>query len=83
MVIKEKAYLQVFNLSEIIKYGKKKQNIIHSQEQPEFKEEFIISTKVLITEKIYIINDGLHTTMMLYNEYYFTSLKFRICLTKL
>ena len=69
MTIKEKDYLQIFELSEIIKEGKLKQKILHSQEQPEFKEEFIITTKEPITEKIYIVDDESYATMMLSSEY--------------
>jgi len=69
MSIKEKDYLQVFELSEVIQDGKRKQKIIHSQEQPEFKEEFIITTKKPMTEKIYIIDDGSYSTMLLASEY--------------
>ena len=69
MSIKEKDYLQVFELSEVIQDGCRKQKIIHSQEQPNFKEEFIITTKETKTEKIYIIDDGSYSTMILASEY--------------
>jgi hypothetical protein len=69
MAIKEKDYLQIFELSEVIQNGKRKQRIIHFQEQPDFREEFIITTKETITEKIYIIDDGSYSTMMLASEY--------------
>lgn len=69
MDITEKDYLQIFELSEVIQNGKPKQKIIHFQEQPEFKEEFIITTKETITERIYIIDDGSYTTLMLASEY--------------
>jgi hypothetical protein len=69
MAIKEKDYLQVFELSEVIQYGKIKQKIIHFQEQPKFKKKFVITTKETITEKIYIINDGKNSTMLLASEY--------------
>lgn len=62
-------YLQVFELSEIIKDEKRKQKIVHFQEQPEFKEEFIITTKKTICEKIYIIDNGIYSTMLLASEY--------------
>ena len=68
MDIKEKDYLQVFELSEVILNGKSKQKIIHFQEQPEFKQTFIITTKESITTKIYIIDDGNYSTMLLSSE---------------
>ena len=69
MSIKEKDYLQVFELSADIQMGKQKQKIIHFQEQPKFKEEFIITTISTITEKIYIIDDGSYSTTTLASEY--------------
>jgi hypothetical protein len=69
MTINEKDYLQVFELNEVIEDGKRKQKIVHFQEQPEFKEEFIITTKKIITGKIYIIDDGGYSTMMFASEY--------------
>ena len=69
MAIKEKDYLQVFELNEVIQNGKRKQRILHFQEQPEFKHEFIITTRKTLTEKIYIIDDGSYSTMMLASEY--------------
>jgi len=69
MTIEEKDYLQVFELSEVIQDGRMKQKIIHFQEHPEFKEEFIITTKKPMNEKIYIIDDGSYSTMLLASEY--------------
>ncbi|MCB2313630.1 DUF960 domain-containing protein [Clostridium tagluense] len=69
MSIKEKDYLQVFELSEVIQDGEKKQKINQHQEEPEFEEEFTIRTKKATTEKIYVIDDESHSTMMLASEY--------------
>lgn len=69
MQIKNKDYLQIFELSEVIQDGIKKQKIVHFQEQPEFKDEYIITTQEIINEKVYIIADGKYATMMLDSEY--------------
>lgn len=68
MAIK-KDYLQIFELSEVIQDGEKKQKINHHQEEPEFEEEFIIRTKKTTTEMIYVIDDESYCTMMLASEY--------------
>lgn len=69
MAIKEKNYLQLFQLGEVVQDGRRKQKIIHYQEQPDFKEKFIITTKEPIAEKIYIIDDGSYSTMTLSSKY--------------
>ena len=61
----ERDYLQVFELSE--KDGK--QRVVHRSEQPEHKAEYLLASEVPITEKIYIIDDGTHCTMLLASEY--------------
>lgn len=61
----ERDYLQVFDLSE--KDGK--QCVVHRSEQPEYRAEYLITSEVPITEKIYIIDDGEHSTMLLAEEY--------------
>ena len=60
-----KDYLQVFNLSVIDSL----QRIIHSTEEPEYKKEYLISSDKPITEKVYVIDDGDHSTMLLAEEY--------------
>lgn len=65
----EKDYLQVFELSET-KTGL--QRIIHSQEQPEFITEYVITEELspkAVTAKIFVIDDGDHSTMLLAEEY--------------
>ena len=61
----DKDYLQVFYLSE----EKGRQRIKHSQEVPEYSKEYIFNTGMPITEKIYVIDDTTHSTMLLANEY--------------
>ena len=59
-------YLQVFNLSE--KDGKQK--IEHIQEEPEYKREYQFATDTpIFIGKIYAIDDGDHSTMLLAEEY--------------
>ena len=60
-----KDYLQVFNLSVVGSL----QRITHTSEEPEYKKEYLISSDNPITEKIYVIDDGDHCTMLLAEEY--------------
>lgn len=60
-------YLQVFRL-----YNQGgKQKIIHSQEQPEYRNEIIVTFLCHPVEntRIFVIDDGRHSTMMLAEEY--------------
>ena len=61
-----KDYLQVFRLS--VSNGL--QVIHHSTEQPEFEMTYVLATvDTHITEKVYVIDDGDHCTMLLAEEY--------------
>lgn len=60
-----KDYLQVFRLSVF----EEKQNIVHKQEVPEYQKEYLISCENPITEKIFVIDDEVHSTMLLASEY--------------
>ena len=61
-----KDYLQVFRLS--VENGL--QVIHHSSEQPEFEMTYILATvDTHINEKVYVIDDGEHCTMILAEEY--------------
>ena len=61
-----KDYLQVFHLS--VKNGL--QVIRHSSECPKFDMTYILTTlERTVTEKIYVIDDGEHCTMLLAEEY--------------
>ncbi len=60
-----KDYLQVFNLSSV----KGLQHISHTSEEPEYKMEYLIPSEKPITEKVYVIDDGDHSTMLLAEEY--------------
>ena len=65
MEVAEKDYLQVFLLSN----EDGKQRIIHEQEQPEYRKEYLFPSENPITAKIFVIDDETHTTMLLAEEY--------------
>lgn len=60
-----KDYFQVFKLT--IQDGK--QHISHESEQPEYHKEYDIDTANPITEKVYVVDDDTHCTMLLAEEY--------------
>ena len=60
-----KDYLQVFEL----KSSGSMQSITHTSEEPEYHMEYLIPSEAPITEKLYIIDDGDHSTMLLASEY--------------
>lgn len=58
-----KDYLQVFKLS----IAEGKQKIEHSQEEPFYKREHLLQTDTpLFIGKIFVIDDGTHSTMLLH-----------------
>ncbi|MCR4889103.1 MAG: DUF960 domain-containing protein [Ruminococcus sp.] len=61
----EKDYLQVFELKE----EGPMQSISHSSEEPEYHMVYLIPSDAPITAKVYIIDDGDHSTMLLAEEY--------------
>ena len=46
-----------------------KQKIIHKQEQPEYSVELLVEVSEAVSEKVYVIDDGEHSTMLLAEEY--------------
>lgn len=61
-----KDYLQIFELT---KNGNM-QHILHKSEQPEYKMTYIIPmVEKTVNDKIYVIDDGEHCTMLLAEEY--------------
>ena len=61
-----KDYLQVFKFAE--ENGKLK--IVHSQEEPEYKREYLIKADApFFVGKIFVIDDETHVTMLLAEEY--------------
>ena len=69
MEVSEKDYLQIFELKSEIKNGQSMQRIIHKQEQPPYENELVFAAKKTVSQKIYIIDDQTHTTMLLASEY--------------
>ena len=60
-----KDYLQVFELRPSGSF----QSITHTSEEPEYRMEYLIPSDAPIAEKLYIIDDGDHSTMLLASEY--------------
>lgn len=62
----EKDYFQVFELSILDGI----QRIHHFSEQPEYSMEYFLPTIIhTVTAKVYVIDDGDHSTMLLAEEY--------------
>ena len=61
----ERDYLQIFDLEQVGTL----QSITHKSEQPEHQKVYLFPWDSPITEKIYIIDDGDHSTMLLSSEY--------------
>jgi len=61
-----KDYLQVFEFEE--EMGKQK--VIHSQEEPEYRREYmLLASAPFFIGKIFVIDDETHSTMLLAEEY--------------
>ena len=59
-------YLQVFKCS----MYDSKQKIVHIQEEPEYTREYLLNTDApIFIGKIYVIDDEIHSTMLLAEEY--------------
>ncbi len=63
--VPEPDYLQIFRLESVDTM----QKIIHEQEQPLFKREYLIPTSRPITAKISVIDSDTYSTMLLASEY--------------
>ena len=65
--IESKDYFQVFELSEYDGM----QKIVHSQEMPEYKMEYLIKLQgaPIFVGKVYVIDDKTHSTMLKAEEY--------------
>ena len=60
-----KDYLQVFELSP----SGSMQAVTHKSEEPEYQQVYMIPSNAPIAEKVYVIDDGSHSTMLLASEY--------------
>ena len=69
MKVKKKDYLQVFRFSLGIENGEEFQYVEHSQEQPEYNKKFKLNAVNAVCEKVYVIDDQTHSTMLLAEEY--------------
>ena len=69
MPVKEKDYLQVFKLEPKEIGDIKMQHVKHSQEMPDYVNEFDVFAVNPVTAKIYVIDDQTHSTMILAEEY--------------
>ena len=58
-------YLQVFSLSPDING----QRIIHTQENPDYKKEYVFNLDTAVIGKVFVIDDGTHSTMLMNYEY--------------
>ena len=65
MEVVEKDYLQVFKLSA----EENRQKITHTQEEPPYQRENCVPWDEPISAKVFVIDDGDHTTMLLAEEY--------------
>lgn len=61
----EKDYLQVFNLSVVNGI----QKVEHKQEVPEYQNTYSVLVDNPVDAKVFIIDDGDHSTMLLAEEY--------------
>lgn len=66
---RELDYLQVFELSKERADDIFFQSIEHRQEVPEYKENYRLLFQEFVDAKVFIIDDGDHSTMMLAEEY--------------
>ena len=65
MQTESKDYLQVFRLQ---KTGQS-QRITHTQEQPPYSRELFVPYVDAVNAKLFVIDDGTHSTMLLAEEY--------------
>ena len=64
-----KDYLQIFTLSPAIVRSEQVQQIIHMQEEPEYTSTVLMRCDSPCSQKIFVIDDGDHCTMLLAEEY--------------
>jgi hypothetical protein len=66
---KELDYLQVFELTKEKEGDISFQKIEHRQEVPEYNMTFRVFPKEMVNAKVFVIDDGQYSTMMLAEEY--------------
>ncbi|WP_160669663.1 DUF960 family protein [Clostridium sp. C8-1-8] len=62
-------YLQIFNFEYVTGNEKYNLSITHSQEEPPYNKKYLINVEKPINEKIFIIDSGEYSTMLLSKEY--------------
>jgi hypothetical protein len=62
-------YLQIFQLTKQRVEDIFLQQIIHSQELPKFVKTYILLSNEAIDTKVFVIDNGKYSTMLLYEEY--------------
>ena len=65
MPVEQKDYLQVFRLQKT----ERGQHITHTQEQSPYQYELDVPCTDAVNAKIFVIDDGTHSTMLLAEEY--------------
>ena len=65
MQVEQKDYLQVFRLQK----SERGQRIWHEQEQPPYLYQMDVPCADAVDAKIFVIDDGTHSTMLLAEEY--------------
>ncbi len=66
-VDKEMDYLQIFEISQL---PNNQLRILHKQEIPEYSSELVVDENIPeVNLKIYVIDDGEYSTMLLADEY--------------
>lgn len=69
MEVSKKDHLQVFHLRKINTKLGIRQKIIHRQEEPKYQRTFLIDVDKAVETKIFVIDDGANSTMLLADEY--------------
>ena len=64
-MLHDEDYLQVFELTATPEV----QRIVHIQEQPEYREEYLIQSDKPLSAKIFVIDDVEYATMLFAEEY--------------
>lgn len=63
-------YLQVFRLAVCRQGSSVRQEIVHTQEQPEYSSRYLLdSCRNPVSAKVFVIDDTTHSTMLLAEEY--------------
>jgi len=67
--IVEPDYLQVFDLEVSSAHGAPVQAVVHRQEMPDYRRQYALHAGSPVSARVYVIDDGDHTTMLLAEEY--------------